>query len=207
MSLTSAGTRPADLVRALLRTRTTLLADVDLDPDAPERLLVRSDLSGTMQLYELRGGDQVQLTALPEPVATAQYLPGTRRALLAIDRGGDERHQLYLLDLDQAADQPVSELDRLHAVTSDPRFGHYLAGAAPDGSWIAYLSNRANGVDFDLWVCDLASDEHACAMRAAPSASPLRAPRPTAASSRCSSRATVLWTSSWCSSKSRQEPR
>ena len=42
-----------DPVRALLRTRRTLLADVDLGEDAPERVLARSDVSGTMQLYEL----------------------------------------------------------------------------------------------------------------------------------------------------------
>lgn len=150
----------ADVVRALLRTRTTLLADVDLVAQAPERLLVRSDMPGTMQLYELRGGELVQLTALAEPITTANYLPGTRRAVLAIDRGGDERHQLYVIDLDQAAAATVESLDRLRALTSDPRFGHHLAGVGPEGRWIAYLSNRANGVDFDLWRYELATDEH-----------------------------------------------
>jgi acetyl esterase/lipase len=150
----------ADVVRALLRTRTTLLADVDPDSGEDERLLVRSDLSGTMQLYELRAGDLVQLTALPEPVSTADYLPGSRRAVLAIDHLGDENHQLYLLDLDREPGTPIAELDRLEAITADPRFGHHLAGIAPDGGWIAYLSNRANGVDFDLWVYELAGGEH-----------------------------------------------
>ena len=77
-----------DVVRALLRTRRTLLSDLDLDPQAPERLLVRSDLTGTMQLYEVGSGDLVELTALPEPVATAHYVPGSRGAVLAMDEGG-----------------------------------------------------------------------------------------------------------------------
>ena len=92
-----------DSVRALLRTRRTLLADVDRGEDAPERVLARSDVSGTMQLYELVSGDLVRLTSLSEPVASAHYVPGARRAVLAIDEGGNERHQLYVIDLDDAA--------------------------------------------------------------------------------------------------------
>jgi acetyl esterase/lipase len=149
-----------DLVRALLQTRRALLADVDLAAGALERLLVRSDLPGTFQLYELASGELTELTSLPEPVATAEYVTGTRRAVLAIDAGGNELHQLYELDLDDAAASTVVSFERLRALTSDPRFAHQSAGISPDGSSLAYVSNRANGVDFDLWICDLASGEH-----------------------------------------------
>ena len=153
-----------DLVRALLQTRCALLADVDLDLDpgreAGERLLVRTDVSGTMQLQELAAGELAELTALPEPVAGAHYLPGSRRAVLEIDEGGNERHQLYRLDLGQAAESPVTRFDELHPLTAEPAFGHHFAGVSPDGRLIAYVSNRANGVDFDLWLCDPASGEH-----------------------------------------------
>lgn len=148
------------LVRALLRTPRTLLADVEVTSGAPERLLVRSDVSGTFQLSELVSGVLVPLTSLPEPVATAEYVPGVREAVLAVDTGGNERHQLYLLDLEEAARSIVSGFDRLRALTDDPRFVHVSAGVSPDGMSLAYLSNRANGVDFDLWLCDLASGEH-----------------------------------------------
>jgi hypothetical protein len=148
--------------RALLETRSAVLADVDLESADEERLLVRSDLRGTMQLYELRAGELVELTALAEPVATAHYLPGERSAVLAIDRRGNERHQLYLLDLDAAAQTPADSFDRLGSLTSDPRFGHHFAGVSRDGRSIAYVSNRGNGVDFDLWVCDLATGAHRC---------------------------------------------
>jgi dipeptidyl aminopeptidase/acylaminoacyl peptidase len=150
----------SDLVRALLRTRRTLLADVDLGPGVPERLLVRSDLPGTFQLYELAAGELIELTSLSEPVATAEYVPGTRQAVLAIDARGNERHQLYVLDLEEAAASTVASSDRLRALTSDPRFGHQSAGVSPDGRLLAYVSNRANGVDFDLWVCDIVGGEH-----------------------------------------------
>ena len=50
--------------------------------------------------------------------------------------------------------------DRLEALTDDPRYGHELAGVSPDGGTVAYLSNRRNGIDFDLWACDLATGTH-----------------------------------------------
>jgi dipeptidyl aminopeptidase/acylaminoacyl peptidase len=150
----------SDRVRALLNTRRALLADVDLGVGAPERLLARTDLHGTFQAYELTSGELVELTALPEPVASAHYVPGSRQAVLAVDTGGDERHQLYLLNLDDAARQTVTRSDGLRAITSDPRFGHQFAGISPDGHTLAYVSNRGGGVDFDLWLCDLDRDEH-----------------------------------------------
>ena len=149
-----------DPLRALLRTRRALLADVDLSEDGPPRLLARSDVSGTAQLYELASGDLVELTSLPEPVAGAHYVPGARRAVLAIDQGGNERHQLYLIDLDDAAAATVTGFERLQAITTDPRFGHEFAGVSRDGRRLAYVSDRSNGVDFDLWVCDLEHREH-----------------------------------------------
>jgi dipeptidyl aminopeptidase/acylaminoacyl peptidase len=113
-----------------------------------------------MQVYEFASGALIELTSLPEPVATAHYVPGGRRAVLAVDEGGDERHQLYLIDLDDAATATVAGFDRLRALTSDRRFGHQFAGISPDGRTLAYVSDRANGVDFDLWLYDLERDEH-----------------------------------------------
>ena len=93
----------SSLVRALLRTRRTLLEDVEVASGSPERVLVRSDVSGTFQLLELVSGDLIELTSLPEPVATAEYIPGVREAVLAVDAGGNECHQLYVIDLERAA--------------------------------------------------------------------------------------------------------
>lgn len=150
-------------MRALLEARSAYLADVDSSSDS-ERLLVRSDLSGTMQLYELVSGALVQLTDLPDPVGDARYLPGTRRAVVQVDATGNEHHQLYLLALDGVVDggpgRPVRARSDLDALTSEPEYGHHLAGISPDGSQVAYLSNKRNGVDFDLWICDVADREH-----------------------------------------------
>ena len=150
-----------DRLRALLATKAALLADVDPDPGAPERLLIRSDLTGTMQLYELTvPGALHQVTALPEPVGAARYLPGGRQAVVEVDSGGNERHQLYLVDLETPDDGAARGFDVFRPITSDARYGHHLAGVDPRGRLIAYLSNKANGVDFDLWLYDVPGDEH-----------------------------------------------
>ena len=145
----------------LLQTKSALLADLDRGAGSPERLLVRSDLTGTMQLYELGPGDgQRQVTALDEPVGGAFYVPGSRKAVLEVDTGGNERHQLYLVDLDGANRPGAASFEDLEALTDDAAHGHHIAGIRPDGRAVAYVSNRANGVDFDLWTCDLSTGEH-----------------------------------------------
>ena len=175
----------SDPVRALLRTRRALLADVDHSDGAPERVLARSDVSGTMQLCELACGNLVELTALPEPVASAHYVPGARRAVLAIDEGGNERHQLYLIDLDDAAGATVTGFDRLRAVTSDPRYGHQFAachrtvGRSPTCPIAPTASTSTSGFTTS------SATSTACCTPAAPGISPPRDFRPAAGSSRC----------------------
>jgi dipeptidyl aminopeptidase/acylaminoacyl peptidase len=113
--------------------------------DDGETLLVLSNLTGTMQLYRAprRGGELEQLTDLPEPV-TGVYVPGTGRILLRMDAGGNERDQLYLLDPQpRAKPQPL---------LVEPELMHVAAEPSPDGTLVAYSSDRRNGVDFDVYV-------------------------------------------------------
>jgi protease II len=130
---------------SLLRLPSTLL----VDRDSQGRLLLRSNVTGTFQLWELEGSELRQLTDLPEP-ASGRYLPGARQVVVAVDEGGNERHQLFLLDLSSGELEPV---------VRDPRFLHRIAGLTRDGRQLAYLTNRRNGTDMDLYVRDLASGE------------------------------------------------
>ncbi len=132
-------------LETLLRLPSTLL----VDRDSHDRLLLRRNVTGTFQLWELEGAELRQLTDLPEPTA-GRYLPGSRRVVVAVDEGGNERHQLFLLD-------PGS--GELEPLVRDPRFLHRLAGISRDGRQVAYLTNRRNGIDMDLYVRDLASGE------------------------------------------------
>ncbi len=143
-------------LRALLKAPRAALVDVGVF-EGSDHLLVLSDLAGTKQLYELGAGASFRVvTELTEPLGAAAYVPGQRRAVVEVDRGGDELHQLYLVDLDGGAKGP----GQLEALTDDPRYAHELAGVSPDGGTVAYLSNRRNGVDFDLWACDLVTRSH-----------------------------------------------
>lgn len=108
------------------------------------RLLVQSNLPGTMQLFELAGGELAQLTDDQEPLA-GSYLPVSDRILVQRDSGGSERSQLYLLD----------QHGGLQPLVVEPEWIHDAGGATRDGRRLAYRSNRRNGVDFDVFVRDL----------------------------------------------------
>ena len=116
------------------------------------RLLVQSNLPGTMQLFELvPGAGLVQLTADEEPLS-GQYLPVSDRVLVQRDSGGSERSQLYLLG-------PGGQLEPL---VVEPEWIHDAGGATRDGGRLAYRSNRRNGVDFDVFVRDLGTGDERC---------------------------------------------
>jgi dipeptidyl aminopeptidase/acylaminoacyl peptidase len=129
-----------------------------LDADADGRLLVASNLPGTYQLYEYDGSTLRQLTDFAEPV-DGRYVPGSRRGVLAMDVGGNERHQLYLFDLDEP---PGADRARLEALTAAPEYVHQLIGVTADGRRLGFVSNRGNGVDFDVFTLDLETREERC---------------------------------------------
>jgi dipeptidyl aminopeptidase/acylaminoacyl peptidase len=134
-------------LRALLELRVAAPAGFD---DAGESLLVLSNPTGTMQLHRLRreGGELERLTDFEEPVG-GQFVPGTGRILLQMDEGGNERHQLYLLDA-----APGAEPEPL---VVEPEFLHREPQLSRDGRLLAYGCNRRNGSDFDVYVRDLRS--------------------------------------------------
>jgi len=105
-------------------------------------LLLASDLPGSTQLFLLARDDDepVQLTFFEEPV-DGRLLPDGR-ILLAMDEGGNERTQLYLLD-----PEPRAEPEPL---VVDPRFIHGTPRVSRDGRLLAYATNRRNGLDFDI---------------------------------------------------------
>ena len=112
-------------------------------------LLLRSDVSGSMQLYTapVEGGELRQLTGLAEP-ATGLFLPDGR-VLVETDAGGNERTQLYLLGDDGV----------LEPLVVDERFMHETPVVDPRGDVLAYATNRRNGVDFDVAVRSLETGE------------------------------------------------
>jgi len=131
-----------ELLTRLLEARTAVIADVA--PDGGE-LLVRCDDSGSLQVYRLSadGNDLVQLTFLAEPVSAARYIPGTEDIVVAVDRGGNENYQLWLVDRHGGEPRPLMVEDAIK---------HDLGDVSSDGTLIAYTSTKRNGVDIDVYV-------------------------------------------------------
>ncbi len=166
-------------IRPYLEIRTA--APSSWSPDG-SKLLISSDLSGTAQVHRL------DLVTQPElPVPTAQLTPLTRFEepigagylprppardgddgdgpmgdvlLLATDVGGNERYQLFT-----TTDEPPAVLtgpDDLDPLVHDPEHIHRPGGVSRDGRWLAYATNRGDGVAFDTWVRDLHTGAERC---------------------------------------------
>ena len=122
-------------------------------PDG-SKVLAASNLTGTMQLYRVptAGGPPETVTAEDEPVSGV-YLPTADRVLVAVDSGGNERHQLYLCD---------DTGGPLTAVVVEPEWIHAPGGISRDGNLLSYRCNRRNGVDFDVYVRRLDDGQEDC---------------------------------------------
>jgi dipeptidyl aminopeptidase/acylaminoacyl peptidase len=154
-------------IRAYLEIRTASPSSWAPDGSA---LVISSDLPGTAQVHRLDlpatlpvPAEQLrQLTDFTEPVG-AGYLPADparpddpdapHRLLVASDRGGNERHQLFTMPAE--VDQPLTAPDDLRALVVDDAYIHRPGGTSRDGRWFAYATNRVNEVDFDVWVREL----------------------------------------------------
>ena len=123
------------------------------DIDEAGRILAGYDGSGSLQLVELGpDGTVTALTDLPGP-CSGRYLPGERVVVVKHDQGGNERSQLSLLRLDPLPAQPVG-LDGLEPLVHDERYIHTLIDVEPER--LVYVTNRRNGVDFDVVLRSIA---------------------------------------------------
>ena len=143
-----------DLLTRLLEARSAVIADVASDG---EELLVRCDDSGSMQVYRVSagGGDLVQLTFLAEPVAAALYIPGADDIVVAVDRGGNEVYQLWLVDRNGGEPRALMVEDNVK---------HDLGDVSTDGNLIAFTSTKRNGVDIDAYVLNRVDGRIRCVL-------------------------------------------
>lgn len=104
---------------------------------------------------DLDSGAARQLTFHDEKLALLRRSPVDDRLAFGIDRGGDERQQLLLID--PAQDRPAPR-----ALTDDPAVIHDWGAFAPDGSRIAYAANARDEARFDVTLQDLAGGARHC---------------------------------------------
>src|SRR5947209_2167929 len=126
------------MMRQLLSLRTTMARDVD----DTGRVLVTNDGPGSAQLFEVDGNGQWRQLTHFEDAVVGRYLPGSRRQLvMSVNPSGNERTQLWLLDLADASAEP-------QPLVHDPAHIHTLLDVADDT--VFYTTNRRNDVDFDI---------------------------------------------------------
>ncbi|MFI8523684.1 S9 family peptidase [Promicromonospora sukumoe] len=142
-------TSAPEIISSLLDLTAWAVFDVDTEG----RILAGNDESGSMQLVEIApDGTRTQLTALPSR-CSGRYVPGTRRVVVQHDDGGDEKMQLSLLDRGATA-LPAAAAD-LTPLVHDPAYKHDLADVSAES--VVFLTNRHDGVDFDVVVHDLST--------------------------------------------------
>jgi Tol biopolymer transport system component len=110
--------------------------------------------SSLPQVWELdlTNGASRQLTFHDEKVALLRRSPIDDRLIHGIDRGGDERQQLLLLDPSASAAEPTP-------LTANPAVIHDFGGWSPDGKRIVYCANERDEAHFDVYVQEVANGE------------------------------------------------
>jgi dipeptidyl aminopeptidase/acylaminoacyl peptidase len=113
--------------------------------------------SGLPQVWalDLATNDARQLTFHDEKVALLRRSPVDDRLIYGIDRGGDERQQLWLLE-------PDSEP---RALTANMAAIHDFGAWSPDGTQIAYAANECDEAHFDVYVQKVATGVRQCVYR------------------------------------------
>lgn len=121
------------------------------------RTLLHLRGSGLAQIWalDLESGDARQLTFHDEKVAMLRRSPADDRVIYGIDRGGDERQQLMLID-------PTEEQRRPRPLTANPAVIHDWGGWSPDGTRIAYAANEQDESHFDVYVQEVATGVREC---------------------------------------------
>jgi dipeptidyl aminopeptidase/acylaminoacyl peptidase len=110
--------------------------------------------SGMPQVWSLSlaGGTASQLTSHDEKVAFLRRSPVDDRLIYGIDRGGDERQQLLLIDPRGTTAEPRRLTDNAAAI-------HDFGAWSPDGTRIAYATNERDEAHFDVYLQGLACGE------------------------------------------------
>jgi dipeptidyl aminopeptidase/acylaminoacyl peptidase len=151
---------PARLARAADRytsARTAVLQDWSHDGG----VYVTTRFGNVVQLHRVDspGGARHQLTFFSEPLSQVRRRPGGSDLVFAMDQGGSEFFQLYLMD-------PATREHRQLTPGGRVRSGGALWSR--DGSRLAYASTRRDGRSNDIWVVDPADTATARLAFAAP---------------------------------------
>jgi dipeptidyl aminopeptidase/acylaminoacyl peptidase len=138
---------PQTLRERMNQYQNTRSASLSAMSDDGGAILITTRFGETAQIHlvDRPMGARKQLTFAAEPAHGAIFVPGTTGSFLfSADVGGDERHQIYRVELDGGRTTRLTD--------GNSRNGSYLW--ARDGKRLAYASNARNQRDFDIWLSD-----------------------------------------------------
>lgn len=92
------------------------------------------------------------LTNLSDRIGALVAAPQGDRIVFGMDHGGDERQQLWVLDVPNGDPAQASEP---RALTKDPQTIHAFGAISPDGTAFAFSSNARNAQFFDVATISL----------------------------------------------------
>ncbi len=129
-----------------------------LSPDG-SRVAFLSDITGNLQVRSAPTAPDSpewprQLTFFADKVWEVYGTSSAEHLLAVGDVGGNERQQFYLIS--GYGGEGGHDVRRL---TGDDNAIHRFGGFSKDGQRILYAANGRNGVDFDLFLMDVASGE------------------------------------------------
>lgn len=128
-------------------------------------LLVSTRFGNTNQLHLVKQplGMRKQITFFDEPTG-GRFIPGsgTRFVLFSKDKGGDEKSQYYLMDMESGSWKLLTDGKSRHAGPSISR----------NGKWMAFTGTARNEKDFDLYLSDLQQAKGAASTKDAAIAKP-----------------------------------
>jgi dipeptidyl aminopeptidase/acylaminoacyl peptidase len=117
-----------------------------------------TNITGVTQLWQVpvEGGWPTQLTFTSETVRGAAYCPTRHELVFAMDQGGNERNQLFLLrGSSGGVNHALGDGWFTSDLSREPRAVHLFGGWSRDGSRIAFAANRTRPDRFDVYVQEI----------------------------------------------------
>lgn len=144
---------PRSLVDQLNRYQNVRSASFQDWSEDGESIYVATRFADTTQLHHVAmpGGARRQLTFFQEPVSGAQRRPHSSQLQFAMDEGGGEFYQLFMLDPENGESWRLTD--------GESRNGGAVFSL--DGKRLAYQSTRRNGRSNDVWMMDADDPESA----------------------------------------------
>ncbi len=143
-----AGAYPADIARFLLVQG---VSGAQLSPRG-DHVAVSLSITGEPQLWLVpTDGSQVRQLTFGNGITFFRWAPDGESLIYGADNAGDEQEAYFRISVDGRSEAEV--------VSALPGAFRVFGGVLPDNRRIVFASTERNGLDFDIYVRDLQTDE------------------------------------------------